>query len=108
MFMKNRLRFMLVLVTVCIAISGCAAKVPGPTVATEPEEGLYFVRGYRSDDDPCKLTGETAFTNPFLDHSADLVSCPEGYGGLADFVTMMGAKAVAEKDGFVLFRVPRS
>jgi len=100
--------FMLVLVAASITIGGCASKAPDTTMVSAPENELYFVRGYRSDDDPCKLTGETAFTNQFLDDSANLVSCPQAYGGLANFVTMTGAVVVAEKDGYILFRVPRS
>ena len=100
--------FVIIFAAVVITTGGCAQKVPEASMISEPEEDLYFVRGYRSDDDPCKLTGETGFTNQFLDDSADLVSCPEAYGGLANFVTMTGAVAVAEKDGFILFRIPRS
>ena len=98
---------MLILAVVVIATGGCAQNIPDTTMVIEPEEDLYFVRGYRSDNDPCKLTGETSFTNQFLDDSADLVSCPVAYGGLANFVTMAGAVTVAEKNGFILFRVPR-
>ena len=105
--MKIRPTFLLVFTTFAVTTGGCAQKVPDATMIIESNEDLHFVRGYRSDDDPCKLTGETAFTNQFLDDSADLVSCPEAYGGLSVFVTMSGAAAVAEKDGFILFRVPR-
>jgi len=106
--MKIYAGFMLAVAAIVIATGGCTQNISDATMVVEPEEDLYFVRGYRSDGDPCKLTGETSFTNQFLDDSADLVSCPVAYGGLANFVTMSGAVAIAEKDGFILFRVPRS
>jgi len=98
---------MFALAAVVILTGSCAQKVNDVTVTAEPGDNLYFVRGYRSDDDPCKLTGETGFTNQFLDDSADLVSCPEAYRGLANFVTVTGARVVAEKDGFVLLSISR-
>jgi len=44
----------------------CSTQETTPIAIDEPDPDLYFVRGYRSASDPCKLTGETAFTNQFL------------------------------------------
>ena len=46
-------------------LAGCTD--PAPSIAiSEPDPELVFVRGYRSADDDCKLTGESAFTAEFL------------------------------------------
>ena len=70
-----------VLIIVLLAINACGPQVSGDVTSVEPDHDLFFVRGYRSENDLCKLTGETAFTNQFLDDAADLVSCPTGYEG---------------------------
>lgn len=69
----------------------------------EPE--LYFVRGYRSEEDLCKLTGETEFTNRFLDDAADLVTCPRDEGN--DLVQFNRAVLVYQTRKYSLFSVPR-
>lgn len=56
--------------------------------------------------DPCRRIGEDDFTGESLDHTADLVGCPEDMENLGVFVTQTGATEVARKDGYVLYPVP--
>ena len=74
-------------------LAGCAD--PASNVAiSEPDPELVFVRGYRSADDDCKLTGESAFTAEFLDDAADLVTCPTGSAAAATLVSETSASIV--------------
>lgn len=86
----------------CVFTTACDKHVIKTEIA-EPE--LYFVRGYRSEDDLCKLTGETEFTNQFLDDAADLVTCPRGKGN--EFVQSNRAVLVYQTTRYSLFSVPR-
>ena len=38
-----------------------------------------FGDGYRADGDQCRRVGESAETVEYLDHTADLVACPEDW-----------------------------
>jgi len=69
------------LMLVLLNVGACKVQEPVEIAIDEPDPELYFVRGYRSESDSCKLTGETGFTNEFLDDAADLVSCPTGFEG---------------------------
>lgn len=75
---------------------------PAPT-----NDNLRLVGGYRSEDDDCQLTGETAFTVNFLDHTADLVSCPTGSDAAQSLVDMYPARQVAETGGYTVYTIPR-
>ncbi len=78
------------------------------TVITSPtNDDLRLVGGYRSTDDDCQLTGETAFTINFLDDAADLVSCPTGSDAERSLVDMHGARQVAQTGGYTVYTVPR-
>ncbi len=78
------------------------------TVVRSPtNDNLRLVRGYRSTDDDCQVTGETAFTVNFLDDSADLVSCPTGSDAAQSLVEMYGAREVAKTGGYTVYTVPR-
>ncbi len=79
-----------------------SAAAPAPT-----NDDLRLVRGYRSTDDWCQLTGETAFTGNFLDDAADLVSCPTGSDAAQSLIDMYGAIQVAETGGYTVYTVPR-
>lgn len=68
---------------------------------------LVLVRGFRAAGDPCKVTGETAYTNQFLSDAATLVSCPASYAGLPAFVQETGARRVGQRGDFLLYSVPR-
>ena len=81
---------------------GCAP-VPAPPPATT----LPVMGGYRDPADQCQQLGESADTVEYLDHTADLVGCPEDYEGLGVFVTETGGVEVARVQGWVLFSVSR-
>ena len=95
------------LIIVLFTINACGPQVSGDVTSVEPDHDLFFVRGYRSGNDPCKLTGETAFTNQFLDDAADLVSCPTGYEGGKELVKTKHATVVAQTSGYTLYTIPR-
>ncbi len=75
---------------------------PAPT-----NDNLPLVRGYRSEDDWCQLTGESAFTVEFLDHTADLVSCPTGSSAEQSLLEMYNAQKMAETGGYSVYSIPR-
>lgn len=91
-------------------LAGCGGPplgpIPTPQAAASDSE-LSFVRPYRGPEDSCQLTGETAFTNQFLDDAADLVSCPTGSADAGTLIGEMGAAEVAQTDSYTLFSVPR-
>ncbi|MDD9717683.1 hypothetical protein PVW48_13065 [Dinoroseobacter sp. PD6] len=98
----------------CAVLAGCdgmgsAPRGETPPVATSsPGTGaLMLLGGYRATDDPCRRVGETAATVDFLDHTADLVGCPEGSAQAATFAAEMGAQPISVIDGYQLFTVPR-
>ena len=95
------------LMLVLLNVGACKAQEPVEIAIDEPDPDLYFVRGYRSESDSCKLTGETGFTNQFLDDAADLVSCPTGYEGTDEFVATTGALVVTQTQSYTLYSVPR-
>lgn len=88
-------------------ITACGPQITVREATEEGDPGLYFVRGYRSASDPCKLTGETAFTNQFLDDTADLVTCLTGYEGAAEFIETTGARVLTQTHSYTLYSVPR-
>lgn len=90
----------IILTATALALTACA---PGPGSNTTLP---FFGEGYPAKGDPCRRIGEDDFTNQFLDHTADLVGCPEGMEGLGRFVASTGAVEVARKEGFVLYSVP--
>ena len=72
-----------------------------------PETSLpFFGDGYRAAGDPCRRLGESSETVNYLDHTADLVGCPEDMENLGVFTADTGAKEVARRDGYVLYSVP--
>lgn len=105
--MKAYVLNMLSLMLLLFSIFACSAQAPRPVAIDEPDPELHFVRGYRSVNDPCKLTGETEFTNQFLDDAADLVTCPTGYEGAAEFIESTGAIVVTQTQSYTLYSVPR-
>ncbi|WP_254429267.1 hypothetical protein [Ruegeria sp. HKCCD7221] len=76
-------------------------------IKTPTNDNLRLVAGYRSTDDDCQLTGETAFTIDFLDDAADLVSCPTGSDAAQSLVEMYNAREVAETGGYTVYTIPR-
>ncbi|WP_170439983.1 hypothetical protein [Ruegeria arenilitoris] len=92
------------------ALAACDDTPPQPETGAAPpptDDDLYLVGGYRSEDDWCQLTGETAFTVNFLDHTADLVSCPTGSAAAQSLVEMQNAQQVAETGGYTVYTIPR-
>ncbi len=72
-----------------------------------PETDLpFFGDGYRAEGDQCRGLGESSETIEYLDHTADLVGCPEGMENLGVFVADTGAVEVARVDGYVIYSVP--
>ena len=86
---------------VIFALLVSCAPEPAPTALP------LFGEGYRFKGDACQRVGEDAFTNQFLDDSADLVACPEDLENLGVFVIDFSAVEVAHRDGYVLYSVPR-
>lgn len=83
-------------------LAACETAAPYTPPATDLP---LFGDGYRADGDQCRRVGESAETVEFLDHTADLVACPEDYEGLGVFITETGGTEVARIDGWVLFSV---
>ncbi len=95
-----------------LAAAGCQdmpleTEAADTVVRSPTNDNLRLVRGYRSTDDDCQVTGETAFTVNFLDDSADLVSCPTGSDAAQSLVEMYGAREVAKTGGYTVYTVPR-
>ena len=89
-----------------LLVAGCMETVPGVAVS-EPDPDLVFVRGYRSRNDACKLTGESTFTADLLDDAADLVTCPTGHPAATSLIAATNATVVTQTNSFTLFSVPR-
>ena len=87
-------------------IAGCSEPAPSGGIS-EPDPELVFVRGYRSADDDCKLTGESAFTADFLDDSADLVTCSTGSAAAENLVSETSALMITQTNSYTLYSVPR-
>lgn len=78
-----------------------------PTDTSPPTTSLpFFGDGYRADGDQCRRLGESEETIEYLDHTADLVGCPEDMENLGVFVTETGAIEQFRKDGYVIYSVP--
>lgn len=90
------------LLPAALLLAACA-----PVPVTAPSALPFFGDGYRFEGDACRRVGEDAFTNQFLDDSADLVGCPADLENLGVFVIDFNAQEVARRDGFVLYSVPR-
>ena len=89
-----------------LLVAGCMESNTDVAIS-EPDPDLVFVRGYRSADDACQLTGESAFTVDFLDDAADPVTCPTGHSAAVSLVSSMNATVVTQTNSFTLFSVPR-
>lgn len=78
-----------------------------PTPSAPPATSLpFFGDGYRADGDQCRRLGESSETINYLDHTADLVGCPEDMENLGAFVAETGAIEVFRQDGYVAFSIP--
>lgn len=90
------------------------AQAPLPPAPPAPPSGgviapadiPLFGPGFRTPDDLCRRAGESAFTNPFLGDATDLVACPPGTDPRL-FAFETNGQEVAQRDGWILFTVPR-
>jgi len=96
-------------IVLCVALAACqdAPAESGATEIAPPDDDLNFVGGYRSADDDCQLSGESAFTLNYLDDAADLVSCPTGSEAAQSLLDNFRASPVAESGGYTLYSVSR-
>lgn len=84
-----------------------AACTPQPEPMVLRETSLpFFGDGYPAAGDPCRKLGESSETVNYLDHTADLVGCPETMNGLAAFAAETGANEVFRQDGYVVYSIP--
>lgn len=95
-----------VLFTFVGLLTACSDPVPVEGIS-EPDPELFFVRGYRSAGDDCKLTGESAFTVDFLDDSADLVTCPTGSADAETLQSQTSARVATQTNSYTLYSVRR-
>lgn len=86
--------------------AACELVNPTTTPTTNVTD-LPFIGGYRDPADVCEKLGENELTVNYLDHTADLVGCPEDYEGLGVFQIDTGGVEVARVEGWVLFSVAR-
>jgi len=95
------------ILTTAVGIAGCVVVTPppAPAPAAPPELGV-FGPGYPAPGNPCRRSGETAFTAAFLDDAADLVSCPPSVDP-GFFAASTGGQQVARLGGWSVFSVPR-
>lgn len=84
-----------------------AIEDPAAGPAAVDNQPLPFVKRYRSEDDPCRLVGESDFTRPHLSDSADLVACPRNGAAWQTLATERAAKPVAQTGLYTLWSVPR-
>lgn len=84
-----------------LMLSACAPE-PAPVTSSLP----FFGEGYRFKGDACRRLGESPATAEYLDHTADLVGCPEDLENLGVFVIDYNAQEVARQDGYVIYSVP--
>lgn len=89
-----------------VAVSGCDATEVADDAAADvsPLTESFLAEGYRYESDACHMVGESALTLEYLDHTADLVACPEDITLVGN---IDGAKEVAQMQGYRLFSVPR-
>ncbi|WP_313455796.1 hypothetical protein [Stenotrophomonas sp.] len=93
----------------CIGLlSACQREEPTATdetpkaVPPAPTSSLVlFGNGYPTDGAPCRRVGESEATSQWLDHTADLVGCPDAASASA-----LGGKVVATIEGMTVVSVP--
>ena len=95
------MRFAL-LPALALGLAACAPE-PAPLTSDLP----FFGDGYRFKGDACRNLGESPATAEYLDHTADLVGCPEDLENLGVFVIDYNAQEVARQDGYVIYSIPR-
>ncbi len=79
-----------------------ATPAPSPSPATRPSSLVLVGTGYPTDGAPCRRLGESEATSQWLDHTADLVGCPDPASASA-----LGGKVVATIEGMTVVSVSR-
>jgi len=93
--------------TLALALCACAP-MPAPIAKVTATTLPFFGDGYRFSGDACRHLGESDLTAEYLDHTADLVGCPEDLENLGVFVIDLSAVEVARTQGYVIYSVPNA
>lgn len=97
---------MTVIMTLPALLLACASVSEEQDIVL-PETTLpVFGDGYPEPGAPCRRVGESAETIEFLDHTRDLVGCPEAWEGHEDYARSVNAEEVLRQDGWVLYSIP--
>jgi hypothetical protein len=90
----------------CAPVTGTDEMAQAPVPL--PDTSLpVFGDGYPQAGDACRRFGESAETVEFLDHTSDLVGCPEAWPGREAYAASVNAEEVLRQDGWVLYSIPR-
>lgn len=72
-----------------------------------PPADLLLLQGFRANDDPCRIIGESAATVNFLDHTRWLIGCPSGSPAIGLVLDEFGGEIVSSIGGYDLLSVPK-
>ena len=102
------MRWRLSILALAVLTSCAAVAPPEPEAAVVlPETSLpVFGEGYPEPGDACRRVGESAETVEFLDHTRDLIGCPEAWAGRDAYARSVDAEEVLRQDGWVLYSIP--
>ncbi len=84
----------------------CLALVACGTIPPPAGDLPFFGGGFRFEWDQCQRVGEDEVTNKYLDHTTQLVACPEAMEDLESFAIDTGATEVGREEGYVFYAVP--
>ena len=93
----------------CVALLSACQRAEPTATDTRPQTPpaprasslVLFGNGYPTDGAPCRRVGESEATSQWLDHTADLVGCPDAASASA-----LGGKVVATIEGMTVVSVP--
>lgn len=92
---------MRILYGLCLPLVACGT-IPPPA-----GDLPFFGGGYRAEWDQCQRVGEDDITRKYLDHTTDLVACPEAMENLGVFAIDTGGVEVGHEAGYVFYAVAR-